>query len=241
MSRGNVMKRTQWNRLADDFESEVCDITREESSDSIARFVNAVKVPFQNSVLVDLGCGLGTFVSKFGERFARVVAIDHAGKIVARAKAASTCTSPVRWMVLDVAKAGVALGACADLTVCMNVITSSDAKRRDALWQSVAGVTKPKGCALVVVPSIESDAVVQRVAFRAGRAAEFVSTSDGLVERDGALQKHFSRQELDETLVSLGFAVKRMGRASYPWSVEGLRKPPNRKLPWDWMCLAQRQ
>jgi SAM-dependent methyltransferase len=235
------MKRAQWNRLADDFETEVCDITREESSDSITRFMNAVRLPVSDAMLVDLGCGLGTFVSKFGGRFARVVAIDHAGKIVARAKAASTCTSPVQWMVLDVAKAGAALGACADLTVCMNVITSSHAKRRDALWQSLAGVTKPKGHALIVVPSIESDAVVQKVALRAGRAAEYVSTSEGLVERDGAVQKHFSRQELDETFVSLGFAVKRMGRASYPWSVEGLRKPPNGKLPWDWMCLAQRR
>src|SRR3982074_3595286 len=137
MSREHAMKRAQWNQLANDFETEVCDITREESSDSITRYVNAVKMPARDSVLVDLGCGLGTFVSKFGARFARAIAIDHAGKIVARANTVSTCTSPVTWMVLDVAKVGAALGPCADLTVCMNVITSSDRDRRDALWQSV--------------------------------------------------------------------------------------------------------
>ena len=63
------MKRAQWNRLADDFESEVCDITREEATDRITRFVNAARLPKRDSVLVDLGCGLGTFVSKFGGRF----------------------------------------------------------------------------------------------------------------------------------------------------------------------------
>jgi hypothetical protein len=235
------MKRAQWNRLADNFESEVCDITREEASHRILRFVNAVRLPKNDSVLVDLGCGLGTFVSEFGSRFARAIAIDHAGRIVDRAKALSTCTSPVKWMVLDVALAGNELGACADLTVCMNVITSSEAVRRDALWQSVAKVTKRKGYALIVVPSIESDAIVRKMAFRVGRAAEFVSTSEGLVTRDGAVQKHFSRQELAATLSSLGFSETRMGRATYRWSVEGLRKPSsNAKLPWDWMCLAQR-
>ena len=236
------MKHTQWNRLADDFEYEVCDITREEASNRVVRFVNAARVPSRDSMLIDLGCGLGTFVSKFGGRFTRVVALDHARRIVDRAKAASRCTSPVRWMVLDVAEAGAVLGPCADLTVCMNVITASNGERRDALWKSVAIVTKPRGYALIVVPSIESDVIVQRFGIRAGRAAEFVSTGDGIVQRDGVLQKHYSRDELSATLSALGFAVRRIGRANYPWSVEGLRKPasPSKTLPWDWMCLAQR-
>src|SRR5437667_11419553 len=116
------MKRADWNRLADDFETEVCDITREERTGKVERSVDAVKLP-RNSVLVDLGCGLGTFVSKFGSRFSRIVAADHARRIIARAKAASTCPSPVEWLVMDVGQAGEAIGTIADLTVCMNVIT----------------------------------------------------------------------------------------------------------------------
>jgi len=235
------MKRADWNRLADDFEAEVCDITREERTGKVERFVNAVRLP-RHAVLVDLGCGLGTFVSKYGRRFARVVAADHARRIIARAKEASTSASPVEWLVLDVGKAGEALGTIADLTVCMNVITSSDSARRDALWRSVATVTRPRGYALIVVPSIESDRIVRKFAFRAGRAGEFTATADGLVTRDGAVQKHFSREELGATLVEHGFAVRRMGRAAYAWSVEGLRKPSGSNVasPWDWMCLAQR-
>src|SRR5215470_14887468 len=118
-----MMKRADWNRLADDFESEVCDITREEQSGKLERYVNAVKLPRRDAVLVDLGCGIGTFISKFGSRFARVVAVEHASKILARAKASCVCTAPVKWMVMDVARAGEAVGTCADLTVCMNVIT----------------------------------------------------------------------------------------------------------------------
>src|SRR5262249_40550355 len=135
-----------------------------------------------------------------------------------------------------------ALGACSDLTVCMNVITSSSRVRREALWRSLAMVTKPGGYALIVVPSIESDEMVRKVAFRAGRADEFVSTPDGLVTRDGAVQTHFSRDEVAATLSANGFKVGRLGRASYPWSVEGLRKPSaaDVKPPWDWMCLARR-
>jgi hypothetical protein len=145
-------------------------------------------------------------------------------------------------MVMDIAKAGEAVGTCSDLTVCMNVITASSPERRNAIWRSVATVTKPGGHALVVVPSIESDAMVRKHAFRAGRAAEFVATQDGLVTRDGALQKHFSREELAATLSANGFTVRRIGRASYPWSVEGLRKPSaaSVKSPWDWICLSRR-
>ena len=103
-------------------------------------------------------------------------------------------------------------------------------------------VTKPRGYALIVVPSVESDAMVRRFAFRAGRADEFVATPDGLVTRDGAVQKHFAREELAAALSGNGFTVRRMGRATYPWSVEGLRRPTsaNVKAPWDWMCLSQR-
>ena len=236
------MKRAQWNRLADEFESEVCDITREEVAQQVTRFVNAAKLPAKNSVLVDLGCGLGTFVAKFGDRFTRVIAVDHAQRIVARAKQLCACPSPVEWIVHDVAQIGTRIGTCADLTVCLNVITSSDPEKRAALWRSVATVTKRKGFALVVVPSIESDELVRKMGFRAGRAAEFVATADGLVQRDGAVQKHYSREELASTLTSFGFAARRMGRASYAWSVEGLRKPASAgaKLPWDWICLAQR-
>ena len=91
-----MMKRADWNRLADNFESEVCDITREERTGKVERYVNAVKLPRRGAVLVDLGCGIGTFVSRFGSRFARIVAVDHASKIVARAKLSSTCATPVR-------------------------------------------------------------------------------------------------------------------------------------------------
>jgi SAM-dependent methyltransferase len=236
-----MMKRADWNRLADAFESEVCDITREERSGKVERFVNAAKLP-SDSVLVDLGCGIGTFVSRFGSRFARVVAVDHASKIVARARASSTCTSPVKWMVMDVSQAGEKVGPLSDLTVCMNVITSSSREMRDALWRSVAMVTKPGGYALIVVPSFESDKMVRKFAFRAGRADEFTATRDGLVTRDGAVQKHFTREELAATLAANGFKVSRMGPAAYPWAVEGLRKPSGAsgKLPWDWMCLARR-
>ena len=103
-------------------------------------------------------------------------------------------------------------------------------------------VTKPGGYALIVVPSIESDTMVREVAFRFGRADEFVSTPDGLVTRDGVTQKHFSREEFTTTLSAHGFTVCRIGRAAYPWSVEGLRKPSGAgaKPPWDWMCLSRR-
>jgi hypothetical protein len=65
----------------------------------------------------------------------------------------------------------------------------------------------------------------------------------GLVQRDDAVQKHFERQELGTILSRYGFTAVRLGRAYYPWSKEGMRKPrfAGAKQPWDWVCLAQRK
>jgi len=87
-----------------------------------------------------------------------------------------------------------------------------------------------------VVPSIESQRMVKGLS----RDRED-SPSDKLVERDGVLQKHYGRSELISTVLDRGFTVKRIGRISYPWSVDGLRKPRSSKAsPWDWICLIQR-
>jgi ubiquinone/menaquinone biosynthesis C-methylase UbiE len=236
------MNRAQWNKLADRFETEVCDITREAADGLITRYVDSVPLPKSGAVLVDLGCGLGSFVNKFGHRFSRAIATDHADKIIDRAKKQSRCPSPVEWLVSDFASVPDIVGACADLAVCMNVITSSDAKTRDAQWSALARVTKPRGHALVVLPSFESDKIVREMGFRAGRAAEFKATDDGLVQRDTATQKAYTHDELAAALTTNGFGVKRLGRAHYPWSIEGLRKPASAKtLPWDWICLAQKK
>jgi cyclopropane fatty-acyl-phospholipid synthase-like methyltransferase len=231
------MKRADWDRLADDFETETCDITREESADLTERFVSLARIPKRKAVLIDLGCGVGTFIHRFGGRFGEIFGVEFAPRIIARARKRCADMANVTWLNNDIPHAARKIGTKADLTVCLNVITSDSMAKRAALWSSVASVTKKGGFALVVVPSLESEDVV---------AAEMKTPpkrkSGGVVKRDDAWQKHYERGELETLFGKLGFTVKCIEPAHYPWSIEGLRETKARAVnrPWDWMCLARR-
>jgi len=231
------MKRADWDRLADDFETETCDITREESADLTEQFVSLAHIPKRKAVLADLGCGVGTFIYRFGSRFDGIFGVEFAPRIIARAKKRCADMEKIVWLNNDIPHAARKIDAKADLTVCLNVITSDSAAKRRALWASVAAVTKKGGHALVVVPSLESEGVV---------ASEMKPPpkrkTGGIVKRDDAWQKHYERSELERLFAALGFTVNRIERAHYPWSIEGLRETAARhkNRPWDWMCLAQR-
>jgi tRNA/tmRNA/rRNA uracil-C5-methylase (TrmA/RlmC/RlmD family) len=78
--------RAEWNGLADDFEESVCDIVASETNAQTHRFVNAARPLRKKPVLVDLGCGIGTFIRTFGGRFDKIVGVEYAPRIMARAK-----------------------------------------------------------------------------------------------------------------------------------------------------------
>lgn len=235
------MDRAEWNGLADDFEESVCDIVASETNDQLRRFVNAARPLAKKSVLVDLGCGIGTFIRTFGRRFDSIIGVEYAPRIMARAKARCAGVKGVEWLTMDAARAAKRIGCHADLTVCLNVITSASTAMRNAQWASVAAVTKPSGFALVVVPSLESDEILME-AHRAERSGKAAATAGGLADRDGSRQKHYRRDELIEIFRERGLEVKRLGQVFSPWSGEGLDRPrpSNTKGPWDWICLARK-
>ncbi|MEI9992719.1 MAG: class I SAM-dependent methyltransferase [Rhizomicrobium sp.] len=236
------MSRKEWDGLAKDFEREVCDITRETKTGTIARLVKGLKPSPDKSVLVDLGCGLGTFIARHGHLFREVCGVEHAPRIIARAKKNLGRRDGLRWITASLPPAARKIGRRADLTVCMNVITMPGARTREKMWASIAAVTRKGGHALIVVPSIESDRMVERVAYGTSRAEALAAAPDGLVERGGARQKHFARAELRDLLARHGLRVTKLLRVTYPWQKEGLRKPRNAgaRLPWDWLVLAER-
>jgi hypothetical protein len=124
----------------------------------------------------------------------------------------------------------------------MNVITMPERRIREQMWQGLAGVTRKNGHALIVVPSIESDRMVERIAYGTTPAEAKKDAPDGLVDRGGSRQKHFARDELREVLAAHGFRVLKLQRVPYPWQKEGLRKPrgAGTRMPWDWLVLAER-
>jgi SAM-dependent methyltransferase len=236
-----MVSRKEWDKLAKDFEREVCDITRETKTDRIAKTMRRLTFA-SGAVLVDLGCGLGTFIARHGHRFARSYAVEHAPRIIARAKKTLAGRGDVTFLTASLPPAARRIGRKADLTVCMNVITMPGARTRESMWRALANVTKARGHALIVVPSIESDRMVERVAYGTPLAQAKAEAPDGLVDRGGSRQKHFAREELRDLLAAHGFRMTSISRVTYPWQKEGLRKPRNAgtRMPYDWLVLAER-
>ncbi|HVZ69772.1 MAG TPA: class I SAM-dependent methyltransferase [Rhizomicrobium sp.] len=235
------MNRKEWNKHAHTFEKNVCDITREETGDQLRGFVARARLP-KKATLVDLGCGIGTFILRYGGRFDRIEGVEYASRTIARAKKRCAGIRGVTWRTMGIERASRLIGRRADLTVCMNVITSHSAARRAAQWRSIARVTRRGGYALIVVPSIESEEMVE-LEYQSRRKNKTPLEHDkGVVERDGAYQKHFARTELKRLMTDEGFSVERIGKIHYPWAKEGMRETPARKerRPWDWACLAKR-
>ena len=236
------MRRSEWNEQADAFESEVCDIADEEIGDELKQLVAVVRPSPRTSVLVDLGCGLGSFILKFGNRFQQVYALDFADRILARAKQRCAGMPRIEWLAMDMGRAAERIGPIADLLVCLNVITSPSVARRNLLWANVSACTRPGGHALIVVPSIESHTMVETRASRRPGHTTILPDADGVVLREETPQKHYTEEELVSTGERHGFRLKRVVRVPYPWSTEGMRKPRGTDAgsPWDWAYLGQK-
>ena len=108
-------------------------------------------------------------------------------------------------------------------------------------WTSLAGLARPGGRVLVVVPSVESARHVMRVADEADDRPSR-DTRDGLFPRgdDRRTQKHYTDDELRETLDHHGLREVALRRIHYPWADEGL-EVVSRRRPWSWACLARRR
>jgi SAM-dependent methyltransferase len=240
--RNFVLKRTEWNEIADDFEDYVCDVAVDETNDQLRRFVNATRPSPKSSVLVDLGCGIGSFIQKFGHRFKEIVGVEYAPRIIARAKERCADIEGIEWLTMDAARAAKRIGTRADLTVCLNVITSVSAPVRNAQWAGVASIAKPGGHALLVLPSLESEEMLQAQSLRDKRNEKFEITDEGLVETEGSFQKHYRQDEVIAVASSHGFEVKRIARIVSAWSRTGMRKPRGGEWenPWDWIVLAKK-
>ena len=227
------MSASIWNRLAAEFEDSVCDITAS-SGAQLARLLDKLRITRRHT-LVDAGCGIGTFVERFGDRFGSVTAFDFAASMVRRARRRCKQFDHTKWRTLPLEDAARKLGPIGDLVVCLNVVTSPDEKLRLRQWESLAGLMKSKSYLLVVVPSLESARAISRQEGEAffGTASE----QSDLICRLDTPQKHYSRPELRKIFNSLGMSVLSLQRIQYPASDDGV-ECTTAVSPWDWACLA---
>ena len=232
------MDRREWDRLAAEFESSVYDIVATDTHGVLSSLVDLTRPRRTKDTLVDLGCGIGTFIKQFGGRFRHVVGLDFSPVMIARARERLAAMPDVEWIVSDIPRAARTLEERGDLTVCLNVITSTSAAKRSAIWDTVRRVTKPGRYALVVVPALESARLVATVD---ERLTVGDARSDRHVESGGSSQKYFAHDEVVEVVPAHGLELVRLEQARYPWSAALDGASSRRRVsPFDWAILARR-
>lgn len=237
------VSRAQWNRLAARFNSSVCDIVAGDRDRVMDGLVEQALKAHPKPTVVDLGCGMGTFIQRYGRKFGESIGVDFAERMLRGARRRCAKVPRVRWACASVEDAPKTLSNTADILACFNVITSPDAALRRRQWKALAKVAKPGGHVLVVLPSLESSELVARVEESLRPGSSGARLSDGSVHRGNARQKHYTRAELRAAAERAGLRVQKIARIPYPWSDDGVAAPKSvtrGRQPWDWVLVARR-
>jgi ubiquinone/menaquinone biosynthesis C-methylase UbiE len=233
------MHARDWDRLAAIYEKEVCDIFVRDRRRVIARWLRARGLLRGGKTLLDAGCGIGSFIRKYGRHFGAKTGTDHSRRMLRIAAARCRHVPGCTWLQADVQRLPASLQGSADLVVCSNVLTFVSTVACSRALRQVALCAKPGAWLLLVLPSLEShDAVV---ALETGRSPAKRLGVTAIVRRDDRRQRFYTHRGAVEFVARAGLRSVAVRKVWYPWIDEGVtREPRNRELPWDWLVTARR-
>lgn len=233
------MNARDWDRLAEAYAAEVCDIFSRDRRKVIGRWLQSRGLLHGRRSVLDVGCGIGSFFRKYGRHFGAKTGTDHSRRMLRIAAIRCRRLKDVRWRQADVTALPPALRGSADLVVCSNVITFvSTVMCRRAMRETVRGA-KPGGWLLFILPALEShDAVV---ALETGRPAPHRGGNAAIVRRDDRMQRFYTAAGARQLAAAAGLRSITVRKAWYPWIDEGVTPAPRgHEPPWDWCLTARR-
>lgn len=235
------MNRRRWRELAREFDRDVTDTPRNDAAGEIRRALVQAAGRRRSRVLVDLGCGPATLIRRHAHLFVRAVGVDFAEPALELARRRCRAHAHAEFICADAAGAGRHLSRTADVLACMNVVTSANARKREAIGRALATVAKPGATLLLALPARESIEHVQAAASERGLEA-LRPTREGIVRREGDPQKFWTAEEIGDALERWGFQLTDLRKVRVPWSDEGQDARDFRGLPgpWDWLAVARR-
>lgn len=233
------MNNRDWDQLAAAYEAEVCDIFVRDRQKVIAGWLQTNGLLRGHRTLLDIGCGIGSFIRKYGRCFGEKTGTDHSRRMLQIAARRCRGLPDCHWLQADVLALPAGLHGTGDLVVCSNVITFVSATACHRAMKQVARCAKPGGRLLFILPALEShDAVI---ALEAGRAAPRRVRGAAIVRRDDRMQRFYTADGARQLAARAGLRAIAVQKAWYPWSDEGVTPAPRgHEPPWDWFVTARR-
>jgi SAM-dependent methyltransferase len=250
----------QWSRHATAYDENFLDPFAPGVKNPLWDALDAVSDSGRKTV-VDLGCGTGPLLPRLLERFDRVIALDFAPAMLARARER---LGPERSRHVSFLHRAMHelddLAGQIDVAITINSLVIPDVRLIDQTLRSIHACLRPKGVLLGIVPSIDAiqyhtmllldqaldQGLEMAEAMRfTGHHAEhrLYDFAFGRFKFQGLRQKFWLPFEVEHRLRKAGFRGTKLNKVLYPWdeslagSDELGRYPPT----WDWFFRARRQ
>jgi SAM-dependent methyltransferase len=227
-----------WDELAPRFDDEVFDAVRDSSNR--CTLIEIKRAAAKRGALVDFGCGTGRHMGMFSSLFDNVVGIEQSPACLEIAR--QRCAGLSNVSLLVGTRTPRSMRHSFDVVFCSNVAIHPMRAQWRGVLISVAGLLRPGGRLVLVVPSAESARLVDSRTPSDGRTpAELREQwSQGIYDVGGVATKHFEKDELRRALRYAGLRVMRIRPNEYSWSSHGLTAPRASKSirPWDWVAVA---
>ncbi len=245
------MDRKYWEEIAPNYNSEIFDVLRNDTSGIIASAIKQFASP--DKTIMDIGCAVGKWVPLLAENFKHVIAADISATNLEIASENCRQYKNVEYVRMDMSSNNLTVTPC-DVAICINAILTDSLKKRINFFQSLSLCLNPGGSLVLVVPSFESalyssfmfdqwllkDNDPLTISRPSNAIKKFNELKRGIVEIDNVPTKHHLREELIVLLKEEGLIVETISKVEYSWNTEfedapGWMKEP---YPWDWMCVA---
>jgi SAM-dependent methyltransferase len=245
-----------WSRAAERYEEQFIDPYRADVRNPLLAVLRRIPEP-QAKTVVDLGCGAGPLLPFLAERFQRVIAVDFAEGMLARARERCRGCGNVEFLQTSLTDLSPIAGHT-DVAVAVNSLVLPDVRELDMALQQVHRKLRPRGWFLGIVPGMDAVHYLTMLfldrALKTGKpmeaarknAAHLADHADfdfafGQVAFDGLEQHFWQPFEIRSRLMRAGFRRIHLAKVHLAWeqfskSKELHKHPP----PWDWFFTCRR-
>lgn len=211
------------------------------------------------ATVADLGCGTGPLLAPLLARFGKVVALDFAPGMLARARERVDPEDLGRVTFLERSMEDLDdLAGTIDVAVAVNSLVMPDVRRIHATLAAIRRALRPGGVFLGIAPSIDAiqyhTMLLYDHALESGLGPDEAETfatihgehryydfAFGRFQFRGLRQKFWQPFEFDHRFGKAGFRSVTIERVLYPWDENfvGAAELADRPPSWDWFFRAE--